>query len=381
MIYLDNAATTLRKPPQVAEAVVRALSTLGNSSRGTHSGALDASHTVYGARVALARLFHCQRPDHVVLTANVTESLNLAINGLVRPGDRVVTTDLEHNSVLRPLYRLADEQGVRLDFVSADRLGRIDYADFERLIRPGTRAVVCTHASNLTGTVVDLARVSEIAHARGAYLIVDAAQTAGTREVDMEALGADVLCFTGHKGLMGPQGTGGLCIRDGVEIRPFKVGGTGVQTYSRTQPAELPTRLEAGTLNGHGIAGLCAALDFIESVGLDAIERKEAALTRRFEEGLRDIPGVTVYGDRTLPHAAIVPLNIHGADSGEIADALSERWGIATRPGAHCAPRLHEALGTKEQGAVRFSFSYFTTEEEIDAALAAVRELAEEYRD
>lgn len=378
MIYLDNAATTLRKPPQVAQAVLEAMQTLGNSARGAHEGALGAAHTVYGARVKLAELFGCARADHVVFTANVTESLNVALCGLLRPGDRAVATDLEHNSVLRPLYRLAAERGVQADFAPADRQGRLDYGALERLLRPDTRLVVCTHASNLTGNVVDVRRVAELAHARGALLVVDAAQTAGTRPVDMDALGADVLCFTGHKGMMGPQGTGGLCIREGVEIAPFKVGGTGVQTYSETQPAQYPTRLEAGTLNGHGVAGLSAAVDWLNGTGLDAIEARETALTRRFYEGARAIPGVTVYGDFSGEHAAIVALNVRGFGSGEVADALSEDYGIAVRAGAHCAPRMHMALGTKEQGAVRFSFSWFTTEDEIDAALAALRELAAE---
>ncbi|MBE6910676.1 MAG: aminotransferase class V-fold PLP-dependent enzyme [Ruminococcaceae bacterium] len=377
MIYLDNAATTLKKPPQVAEAVLRALQTLGNSSRGTHEGALDAAHTVYGARVKIAKFFGCARADHVIFTSNITESLNIALCGLLRPGDHAISTDLEHNSVLRPLYRLETERGIAVDFVPADRQGCVNYADFERLMRPNTRLIVCTHASNLTGNMVDIRRISDIARAHGALLVVDAAQTAGTRPVDMEALGADVLCFTGHKGLMGPQGTGGLCIREGVEITPFKVGGTGVQTYSKTQPEQYPTRLEAGTLNGHGIAGLSAAIDYLNEVGLDAVQAREAALTRRFYEGARTIDGVTVYGDFCGDRAAIVALNIRGCDSGSVSDALSQDYGIATRPGAHCAPLLHEALGTKAQGAVRFSFSWFTTEDEIDAALYALRELSQ----
>ena len=376
MIYLDNAATTLKKPPQVAEAMMNALQTLGNSSRGTHSGALDAAHTVYGARVKLARLFGCARPDHVVFTANITESLNIALCGLLHKGDHAISTDLEHNSVLRPLYRLDAERDVAVDYVPADREGNIDYADFERLMRPNTKLIVCTHASNLTGNVVDVARVAAIAHAHGALLVADTAQTAGTRVVDMDTLGADVLCFTGHKGIMGPQGTGGLCIREGVEIDPFKVGGTGVQTYSRTQPEQYPTRLEAGTLNGHGIAGLSAAVDCLNEAGLEAIHQRGVELTRRFYEGVRAIPGVKVYGDFSGDHAAIVALNLRDYDSGEVSDALSEEYGIATRPGAHCAPRLHEALGTKAQGAVRFSFSRYTTEEEIDTAIRALRELA-----
>ena len=378
MIYLDNAATTLHKPPQVIEAVADALQSMGNSARGTHAGSMAASHTVYDTRVKLARLFGCPRADHVAFTANVTEALNIAVNGLIGRGDHVITTDCEHNSVLRPLYRLADEQGVEVSFVPADRQGNLDYDAFERLMRPHTRAIVCTHASNLTGNLTDLARVSAVAKAHDVLLIVDAAQTAGAYPIDMAALGIDVLCFTGHKGLMGPQGTGGLCVREGLTLRHWKVGGSGVQSYSRTHPTQMPTCLEAGTLNGHGIAGLSAALDFIAEVGVDAIHDRETALMRRFYEGVKEVPGITVYGDFSRQRMAIVTLNIGDYESGAVSDALSEEYGIATRPGAHCAPRMHQALGTEQQGAVRFSFSWFNTEQEIDAAIQAVRELAAE---
>ena len=378
MIYLDNAATTLHKPPQVAEAVLHAMTTMGNAARGAHSGALEASRTVFGTREKLARLFACQRADHVVFTANSTEALNIAINGLIHEGDHVISTDCEHNSVLRPLYRLEEERGVKLDFVPADRRGLVDYADFERLMRPDTRAVVCTHCSNLTGNILDIGRIAGIAHSRGALLIVDASQTAGTVPIDMQALGVDVLCFTGHKGLMGPQGTGGLCIRPGVEIDPWKVGGSGVHSYDRHQPREYPTRLEAGTLNSHGIAGLSAALDVILERGVADIRRAEHALMQRFYDGVRVIPGVTVYGDFAAPErGAIVALNIRDYDSSAVSDELAVTYGIATRPGAHCAPRMHRALGTTEQGAVRFSFSCYNTEREVDAAIAAVRAIAE----
>ncbi|MDD6159809.1 MAG: aminotransferase class V-fold PLP-dependent enzyme [Oscillospiraceae bacterium] len=376
LIYLDNAATTLKKPPAVVQAVASALSCVGNAARGGHAGALAAARTVYDARVKLAELFHCPRPDHVVFTSNATEALNIALFGLLGPGDHVISTDLEHNSVLRPLYAL-EEAGTALSFVPADRLGRIDCSRFEDLIRPNTRAIVCTHASNLTGNPVDLARVGRIARDHGLFFIVDAAQSAGAMPIDMEEMHIDVLCFTGHKGLMGPQGTGGLCIREGVEIRPFKRGGSGVHSYDPHQPAQYPTRLEAGTLNCHGIAGLSAALDCIKAVGVEAIAAHEERLTRRFYEGVRQIDGVRVYGDLTFPRAAIVALNIRDYDSSAVSDALSENWGIATRPGAHCAPRMHRALGTEEQGAVRFSFSLFTTEEEVDAAILAVKTLAE----
>ena len=378
MIYLDNAATTLHKPPQVVKAVADALQSMGNSARGTHAGSMAASHTVYDTRVKLAKLFGCPRADRVAFTANITEALNIAVNGLIGRGDHVITTDCEHNSVLRPLYRLADEQGVEVSFVPADRQGNLDYNAFERLMQPHTRAIVCTHASNLTGNLTDLARVSAVAKAHDVLLIVDAAQTAGAYPIDMTALGIDVLCFTGHKGLMGPQGTGGLCVREGLTLRHWKVGGSGVQSYSRTHPTQMPTCLEAGTLNGHGIAGLSAALDFIAEVGVDAIHDRETALMRRFYEGVKDVPGITVYGDFSCERMAIVTLNIGDYESGAVSDALSEEYGIATRPGAHCAPRMHQALGTVQQGAVRFSFSWFNTEQEIDAAIQAVRELAAE---
>ena len=377
MIYLDNAATTLCKPQPVIDAVVAAMTTLGNSARGTHDGSLSASRTIYGTREKLADFFGCSRPDHVVFTCNSTEALNIAICGLLDPGDHVISTDLEHNSVLRPLYRLEAERSVSLSFVPADRQGNLDYSGFERLIRPETRAIVCTHASNLTGNAVDIGRVGEIAHAHGLTFIVDASQTAGVLPIDMAAQHIDILCFTGHKSLMGPQGTGGLCLGEGVKLRPWKVGGTGVQTYSRFQPEQLPTLLEAGTLNGHGIAGLSAALDYIREVGVDTIQEKEETLMCRFYEGVTAIPGVTVYGDFTAPRTAVVALNIRDYDSGEVADALSQDYGIATRSGAHCAPRMHRALGTEGQGAVRFSFGWFNTEAETDTAIQAVKELAE----
>ena len=378
MIYLDNAATTLKKPDCVVDAVTNALCHMGNSSRGTHDSSLKSARAVFSARLSLAKLFNAPGPEQVVFTQNSTEALNIAISGLFSKGDHVITTDLEHNSVLRPLYRLEDEGVITLSVVSADKQGCVDYADFARLIRKETRAIVCTHASNLTGNVVDLEQVGIIAKTHDLYLVVDASQTAGAYPIDMEKMGISVLCFTGHKGLMGPQGTGGLCVAKGVDIRPFKVGGSGVQSYGRTHPEEMPTRLEAGTLNGHGIAGLGAGADFILETGIDTIRDHEITLAKRFYEGVKDLPGVTVYGDfSNWNRTAVVTLNIGDYDSGAVSDALEEDYGIATRPGAHCAPRMHHALGTAEQGAVRFSFSWFNTVEEVDAAIQAVKELAQ----
>ncbi len=375
MIYMDNAATTLRKAPGVIEAVTAAMKTAGNAARGAHGPALEAAGIVYDTREKLAALLGCPRADHVIFTANATQALNTAICGLLGPGDRAVTTDLEHNSVLRPLYALQD-QGMALDILPADRQGRIRYEALEALL-PGAKALVCTHASNLTGNLLDLARIAELAHRYGALLIVDAAQTAGSIPINMTELGVDLLCFSGHKGLLGPQGTGGLCIRPGVELRPLLRGGSGVRSHDRTQPPEYPTRLEAGTHNAHGLAGLGAAADWLLREGVEKLCAREQELTRRFYEGVLSIGGVTVYGDFSVwPRGSVVALNVGDLDSSAAADALYTDYGIAVRAGAHCAPRLHDALGTAERGAVRFSFSPFTTEEEIDAAAAAVRELA-----
>ena len=377
MIYLDNAATSRPKPLCVAEAVAAAMQSYGNCGRGVHTDALEAARAVFSVREKAARMFGCPRADHVVFTPNSTMALNIAVSGLFQPGDHVISTDLEHNSVLRPLYRLR-EQGVEVEFVPANRNGQLDYDAFERLRKPNTKGVVCTHASNLTGDLVDIDAVGAFCSTYGLLFVLDASQTAGVFPIDMERQNIDVGCFTGHKSLLGPQGTGGLCVREGVDVRPFAVGGTGVQSYLETQPEQYPTRLEAGTLNSHGLAGLGAALNFIEETGMDAIRAHETALARRFHESVRNLPGVRVYGDFSKERAPVVALNLGDWDSGAVSDELAERFNIATRPGAHCAPRLHRALGTEEQGAVRFSWSWFNTAEETDAAAEALRILSEE---
>ncbi len=376
MIYLDNAATTIKKPDCVVKAVTEALTSLGNASRGAHDGSLSSNRVIYSARVKLASFFNCSEDSKVIFTSNSTEALNIAISGILKPGDHVITTELEHNSVLRPLYRLEKEGGVKLSFVKADKKGCVDYEDFERLIRPETKAIVCTHASNLTGNVLCIKRIGDIARANGLLFILDASQTAGSLPIDMKEAGISILCFTGHKSLMGPQGTGGLAIEGDIDVREFKTGGTGVQSYLKEQPREYPTRLEAGTLNGHGIAGLSAALDFINETGLDEIHSKEMKLAKAFFDEVKDIPGISIYGDFDDPaRCPIVTLNIGSLDSGIVADELSYDYGIAVRAGAHCAPLMHKALGTEKQGAVRFSFGYFNTMEECLKAAEAVREI------
>ena len=378
MIYFDNAATTMQKPDCVVQAVTEAMCSLGNSGRGVHTGALSASRIIYDTRTALAQLFRAESPERIAFTANSTQALNMAIKGVLNPGDHVITTALEHNSVLRPLYELED-RGMQLTVLPADKLGNICCKDLEKEIRPNTRAIVTTHGSNLTGNLLDIQQIGTIAKKYGLLYIVDASQTAGVFDIDVQKMHIDILCFTGHKGLLGPQGTGGIYVREGMEVKPLLSGGSGVQTYLRSHPPQMPTALEAGTLNGHGIAGLGAAVQYLLEIGLDAIRDKEQELMKAFYEAVREIPGITVYGDfSSYNRCAIVALNVRNYDSGEVSDALSEEYGIATRPGAHCAPLMHKALGTVEQGAVRFSFSHYNTDEEIKIAVSALRELAME---
>ena len=378
MIYLDNAATTMHKPQCVIEAVIGAMSSMGNAGRGANEASLSASRIIYDTREKICRLFGGTNPRQVAFTNNSTESLNIAIKGLLNPGDHVITTVLEHNSVLRPLYEM-EKKGIKLTIIKSDHKGRLDISQIRKAICTETKMIVCTNGSNLTGNYVDVGAVGKIAKEHGVLFVVDASQTAGVFPIDVEKMNIDVLCFTGHKGLLGPQGTGGLYVREGVVIRPLKYGGTGVQTYNKQQPEEMPTALEAGTLNGHGIAGLHAALEYLEETGIDKIRVREQELMRKFYDGVKNIPEVTVYGDFSeKERCPIVLLNIGDYDSGEVSDALLTEYGISTRPGGHCAPLMHEALGTVEQGAVRFSFCHYNTDEEVEAAVRAVRELAQE---
>lgn len=381
MIYFDNAATTMRKPPQVAETVAAAISSFGGAGRGVHGASLASGMAIYNARVALANLLGAPDPKHVCFTANATEALNIAIAGLLHKGDHAITTEASHNSALRPLFRKIDEESVQLDIVPVKLDASLDLAAYEAAFKPNTKLVVLTHASNVTGDVYDIAHMASIAHAYGALVVLDAAQTVGCVPLDMGKLGVDVFCFTGHKALFGPQGTGGLCLADRVDIPALKEGGAGTHSYDRRHPAFYPEHLEAGTLNGHGIAGLGAGVAFIEEVGVDAIHKHMAALARRFEEGARSIAGVSIYGGHGgIDRTGIVALNVGTTDSGVVGDMLNTDYGICVRAGAHCAPLMHKALGTEETGMVRFSFSYFNTAEEVDEALAALAAIAQSVR-
>lgn len=377
MIYLDSSATSFLKPPQVAEAVFRSFNTIGNAGRGAHAPTLNASRLIYDTREKLAALFGTPDPSRIAFTCNATEALNIAIHGAIHPGEHVITTACEHNSVLRPLY-LKEKEGTELTIIPADIKGRIRYDLLESSVKSNTSAIVLTHASNLSGNVTDLAFVSNFAKKHGLLLIVDASQTAGSLPINVVKMGIDILCFTGHKGLFGPQGTGGLYVREGLTLSPLKSGGSGIHSFDRQHPTDMPTALEAGTLNGHGIAGLNAGLDYILSTGVKNIHAKEISLSRRFVNGISDISDLKLYGDIDAPlRTPIISLNIGNMSSASVSDILWEDYEICVRAGAHCAPLMHKTFGTEKQGAVRFSFSCFNTEAEIDTAIQAMHEIAE----
>ena len=380
MIYFDNAATAMARPQEVIDAVVHALTTFGNVGRGAHDAAISADMAVFDARRKVAELLGAPSPSRVAFGYNVTEALNIAIAGLLNDGDRALTTAASHNSVLRPLFRARDERDCTVDVAPVRPDASLDFDAYGELLRDGRpRLVVATHASNLTGDVYDVARMASMAHEVGALFVLDAAQTAGALPIDMAALGVDVLCFTGHKSLLGPQGTGGMCVAQGVEVRPLLEGGTGVHSYDERQPTAMPESLEAGTLNAHGLAGLAAGIDYLQRVGVGHVAARVAELTNRFEAGVANLPGVRVYGGHGgVARTGVVALNVGTVDSGRVTSLLAEHYGICTRSGAHCAPLMHHALGTVSQGIVRFSFSHLNTEDEIDAGIAAMAEITAE---
>ena len=378
MIYLDNSATTLIKPPQVAQAVYDAINTMGNSGRGAYNSSISSSMVLYETRELIAEMFNLHYPEQVAFTLNATEALNTAINGLISYNDHIITTELEHNSVLRPLYRL-EEKGTELTIIKANDWGNINYIDIEKAIKYNTKAIVCTHCSNLTGNVLDIAKIGEICKRHNILFILDASQSAGIFDIDMEKQNIDVVCFTGHKSLYGLQGTGGICIKKGVNISPLKVGGSGIKTFEKTAPSSMPEHIEAGTVNSHSIAGLKAGLEFIQKTGISKIREKENMLVDLFYNSIKNIKDIKIYGDfSTKERGPIVSLNLGNYSSSSVSDELFERFEIATRSGGHCAPLMHKALSTEKQGAVRFSFSYFNTKDEVLFASKALKILGEE---
>ena len=378
-IYLDNAATSFPKPPAVAQAMVRYLTEVGASvNRGVYASAQDAGMTALLLREGLCRLFHHGEATRCVLTPGNTMGLNMVLRGWLRPGDHCLVSSMEHNAVMRPLQDLA-AQGVAFDRIPCAGDGRLDPADIAPLIRPNTRLLVMAHGSNVSGTVQDAAAVGAVCRERGIPFVLDAAQTAGHWEIDFAGWGLAALSVPGHKGLMGPGGIGALLLSPEFarELTPIVTGGTGSASDSEVQPDYLPDRFESGTPNLPGIYGLQAAVDFVLETGVEALRVHEAALTRRFLDGLRDVPGIRLAGPWELENrAGVVSLDFLRADNAEISFRLEQEYGILTRCGLHCAPSAHKTLGTFPQGTVRFSHGWYTAAEEIDAAVEAVRALA-----
>lgn len=379
MIYLDNAATSWPKPDCVSAAMERFLREHGaNPGRSGHAMSIQAGRVVFDARERVARLFRFDDPLAVAFTKNATEALNLAIQGLLAPGDHVITSVMEHNSVLRPL-RFLEGRGVSVTRVPCAGDGTLDPDDVARSISSRTRLVVLSHASNVVGTLCPIGAIGKLAREHEVLFCVDAAQSAGACPIDMAAMNIDLLAFTGHKSLYGPQGTGGLCIGERARgrLRPLLYGGTGSASDSDTHPEFLPDCFEAGTLNAVGLAGLAAGIAFIEERGVEAIRKHEMTLAARLIAGLRELPGIRILGTADMSRrTAVVSFNLDGWSCSEVAQTLDDRFGLCCRSGLHCAPLAHRQLGTFPEGAVRFSLGLFNTEADITAALDALRELA-----
>lgn len=376
-IYLDNAATTYPKPGAVYKAVNHYLRHIGASAgRGAYRRALEADNLVFRTRKLLGRLFNIQDISRIVFTVNVTESLNLALKGLLKEGDHVVTSHMEHNAVWRPLKVLERERGIRISVVPSPGGVPLDPEELERALCPATRLVVLTHASNVTGTIMPLKEVGAICRRHNVPMLVDAAQTAGVIPIDVQELNIDLLAFTGHKGLLGPTGTGGLYIAPGIELKPLKEGGTGGESLLEHMPFHLPDRFEAGTLNVAGIAGLGASVEFILEQGVEKIRAHEQALTAFALEQLKEVPGLTVYGPQNADErVAVFSFNLEDIAPEEVAYVLDEAYGIMVRAGLHCAPQAHRTIGTVKRGTVRISPGYFNTEEDLTALARALAEI------
>ena len=370
MIYFDNSATTITKPPEVAEAISYAVNNFGNSGRSFYAPVLLSNRVIFNTRAEVAKLIGHDDPLSVSFTSSATESLNLVIGGLVKKDDSVITTITEHNSVLRPLYL----KGCDLSFLECDDNGRIGIDSFEKLLKPSTRFLVCTHGSNVTGNITDAERLHEKCRANGITMILDISQTFGSAFVDVGM--ADVFCFTGHKALFGPQGTGGVVVNGKISFDIVKTGGAGVNSFDLFQSKDMPDVFEVGTQNGHGIYALQKGVCFINETGIDKIHAKETQLGQMFYDGIKNLSGIKFYGDfSSRVRLPVISLNIAGLTSAELSERLWTGYGIATRAGSHCAPLLHKRFGTIDLGMVRFSFSYFNSEDEISKGIWAIKDI------
>jgi cysteine desulfurase / selenocysteine lyase len=378
MIYLDNAATTFPKPREMLEAMLETFSRVGVSpGRGSYDLASEAEEVVRDTREKLARFFGAPDPDRVIFASNATDALNLAIQGLIEPGDHVVATRLEHNSVLRPVHHLHQQGIIDFDLVPFDGRGFIDPEAVAGAIRKNTRLVIACHASNVLGTVQPIPKLGRVCEERNVPLLIDTAQSAGIIPIDMGAWKIAALAFTGHKSLLGPTGIGGLVINPELEVRTTRFGGTGVDSKSLVHTQTFPHRLEAGTLNLMGIIGLSAALDFVEAEGMESIRSREMGLLTRLRDGLSALDGIELFCAEDLSdHVGLITVNVKGLHPEDTGSILDGDFGIAVRPGLHCAPLVHETMGTYPQGAVRFSLGPFNTLEDIDLTLEAMAKIA-----
>lgn len=375
-LFLDNAATSFPKPDSVYRAMDAVMREIGVApGRGGYRQSLAAARIVFETRSALARFFGVSDSSRLIFTHSATESLNIAVMGLLKPGDHVVSTTVEHNALLRPLHLMAG-RGVEVTFVQADREGMVSAQEIARALRPNTRLVALAHCSNVTGTVQPLQEIAEAAREGGALILVDAAQSAGYFPLDLEGMGIDLLAAPGHKGLYGPPGTGILALAAGLKLEPLLVGGTGGSASSPDQPEGLPERFESGTINTPAIAGLKAGLDFLLETGLDAIRAKGKLLVEQIVEGLRAVPGATVYGPATGERGGAVSFNLEGRDPAEIGFLLDSEYDISVRAGLHCAPDVHRSIGTYPTGTVRVSPGFFNSTEDISFFLKAIRAIA-----
>ncbi|MEW8973886.1 MAG: aminotransferase class V-fold PLP-dependent enzyme [Tissierellaceae bacterium] len=377
MIYFDNAATSFPKPNSVYDKIIRSMKEYGaNPGRSGHRLALEASRGIFETRNLLSKLFNTGNPMNIIFTFNCTDSLNLGIKGILESGDHVITTSMEHNSVLRPLKYL-ESMGVEHTIVGANNMGMIDPVDIKNAIRSNTKLIITTHVSNLTGSIMPVSDIGKIARESGIYYLVDGAQSVGIYDIDVEKMNIDILAFPGHKGLLGPQGTGGLYIRDGINLKSIFQGGTGSASHSLEQPEIKPDKYESGTLNASGIIGLGEGVRYIMEKGIENIRVHEEELTKHFIEELINVDRVKMYGPLDISkQGAVVSLNIRNMDSSELAYILDQEYDIAVRPGLHCAPLAHETIGTFEQGTVRFSFGVFNTHDEIEIGVKALKEIA-----
>ena len=379
MIYLDNAATSWPKPEEVYQASDEALRRGGNPGRSGHKLSLAAGRTVEEARILLAQIFNVSKPESIIFTLNTTDALNLAFKGILEKGDHVITSSMEHNSVARPLETLK-LNGVEVTKVASSPISGVDMQAVRAAIKENTRLMVFSHVSNVTGTVNPIAEIGKLCHEKGILFLVDAAQSAGVIPIDVEKMKIDLLAFPGHKSLLGPVGTGGLFIREGLSLKPIREGGTGSFSELLSQPEKMPDRYESGTLNTAGIAGLAAGVRFLLEQGVENLQEKEAILTNRLLEGISKISGITVFGPPPGKlRTGVVSLLIKGVEPTQAAIILDTVFDIAVRAGLHCAPDAHRTVGTlKTGGTVRFSIGAFNTEEEIDFCLEVLHSIAKE---